>query len=246
MNYDLSALARNFSACIENELIFPETWLKSASIFIPQLVELIGDKHVVIPKPIEDFINVESETLKQILDRNCSNKALSNYHHLYSYILNCLGKHNTLNILQIGIEQNIDTSYIGASLRAFQEYLPFSRIFGADINNNILLSDERIRTSFVDQLNFETFFTLQNTFADPTYDLIIDQGLHSIGANLNTLIFALKKINKNGWIIIEDIGPSFLENWVIVDFVLSQNKEIKTFIIAAKQTFVYAVWKLPI
>jgi len=255
MNYDLTILARNFSACSANDGMFPETWLKSASMFIPQIVELIGDKYEFKPKPIDDFINTDSETLKQILDYHCSDKASThNYHHLYSFILNALGKHNELNILEIGIGTNnpnlVSTmgswGTPGASLRAFQQYLPFSKIFGADIDTNILFTDERIRTTFVDQLNFDSFLTLQNTFAHPTYDLIIDDGLHSIGANLNTLIFALRRINNNGWIVIEDIGPSFIENWIVVDHILSQNKEIRTFIVAAKQTFVYTVWKLPI
>lgn len=80
----------------------------------------------------------------------------------------------------------------GASLYAFKEYLPNANIYGCDIDKDILFENEGIKTCFVDQLDSTTFENISNSFGKIKYDLIIDDGLHSIGANLNTLLFALK------------------------------------------------------
>ena len=63
----------------------------------------------------------------------------------------------------------------------------------------------KINTTFVDQLDMDTFTDLHKTFGNKNYDFIIDDGLHSITANLNTLLFAINHINDNGTIGIEDI-----------------------------------------
>jgi len=46
---------------------------------------------------------------------------------------------------------------------------------------------------------------MNRDFGHLRYDVIIDDGLHSVAANLNTLLFGLTVLNENGWIIIEDI-----------------------------------------
>ena len=51
----------------------------------------------------------------------------------------------------------------------------------------------------------DTFTDLHKTLGNKNYDFNIDDGLHSITANLNTLLFAINHINDNGTIVIEDI-----------------------------------------
>ena len=110
------------------------------------------------------------------------------------------------------------------------------------------MQDDRIKTCYVDQLDASTFDgSIVQTFGKQKYDLIIDDGLHAIGANLNTLLFALDNVNDNGWIVIEDIGANNVSNWTGIDYILSQNKHYETFMIDEKKQgggYMYVVHKL--
>ena len=120
----------------------------------------------------------------------------------------------------------------GASLYAFKEYLPKANIYGADIDKNILFNEDRIKTCFVDQLDLKSFENIKNTFGEIQYDLIIDDGLHSIGANLNTLLFALDNVKLNGWIVIEDIHIP--DNWYTIHYFLSKSNKYNCELIKAR------------
>lgn len=241
-----------FSAGSANDDKNKHLWITGASLFIPQINELL--KHTQyefnILNILEDFKN-DSIILENILNKNISDKANNhNYHILYSYIFNILGVNSNLNVLEIGLGTNnpnlVSTMGIngkpGASLYSFSEYLPNSNIYGADIDTNILFQTNRIKTCYVDQLNIKTFVELSTKFDGIKFDLIIDDGLHSIGANLNTLIFSLDNLNDNGWIVIEDIH--ILENWKAIDFILLSTKKYKTFIIKARGGYLYVINKL--
>jgi hypothetical protein len=240
-----------FSAGSANDEKNKDLWVKGASLFIPQINELLKqtEYNFNIVK-IENFIN-NSSNLENILNKNNSDKANNhNYHILYSYIFNILGVDSNLNILEIGLGTNnpniVSTMGIngtpGASLYSFAEYLSNSNIYGADIDKNILFTSNRIKTYFVDQLNIQTFVELSKNTGGIKFDLIIDDGLHSIGANFNTLLFALDNLNENGWIVIEDIH--IIENWKAIDFIMSSTKKFKTWLISAKGGYLYVLNKL--
>lgn len=243
---DISLLNKNFGANSANNEMYQNLWIKNASLFVHQLNCLFEVKSKIYD--VDEFSSGNSQELINIFNKYNSDKStIHNYDIIYNYILNKLGVNNTLNLLEIGIGTN-NPSLVstmgyygtpGASLRAWSEYLPNSRIYGGDIDINILFTDEnnRIETYYVDQLNLETY----NVFTNIKYDLIIDDGLHSIGANLNTLIFGLKQLKINGWIVIEDIAEQFLENWYIVDFILKQKREYKTYLVKTKATYMYLV-----
>jgi len=204
---------------------------------------------------MKDFKSANFQILADIFTKYGSDKSTSHdYEFIYSYIFDKLGKDSKLNIFEIGLGTNnpalISTMGIngkpGASLYAFREYLQNSFIYGADIDKEILFESEKINTCYVDQLNLNTFDEITKKFGNIKYDLIIDDGLHSIGANFNTLLFALNNLNSNGWIIIEDIAPHFIDNWKSIDFILSTNSQYKTYIIKAKIAYVYVINKLDI
>ena len=113
----------------------------------------------------------------------------------------------------------------GASARAFRDFLPGAEICGADVDRRILFSEERIQTFWVDQLST---VSLQELFANQAnFDLIIDDGLHTIEANLNTLTSAMTAIRPGGWIVIEDIGPDSecLSVWLAVSSIIGDRFE---------------------
>ncbi len=252
MNIDIGSLYR-FSANSTGDLQNIDLWIKGASLFIDQLNSLLKNmNYQPIIYSIETFNNENMNFLKEILDKNKSDKASShNYHILYSYILNKLGK-EILDILEIGLGTNNPTLIStmgecgnpGASLYSWNEYLPNSNIYGADIDKDILFETDRIKTSYVDQLNFTTFNEMQKKFGNKNYDLIIDDGLHSIGANLNTLLFALGNIKMNGWIVIEDM--MIIDNWFVIDYILSNDKRYKSYLIKSKSAYLYVINKINI
>ena len=183
----------------------------------PHLLKQLGDIYSD-PLSIEnvDYFgphNKESDELANLFMQYRSDKSFNGYHLYYARVLNDLGRHNELNILEIGIgtqNKNISSHMgphfkPGASLRAFRDYAYNSQIFGADIDRDIMFSEDRIRTHYVDQLNFDTYAKMNEAFGNPSYDLIIDDGLHAITANLNSILFGLEVIKVGGWIVIEDI-----------------------------------------
>ena len=99
----------------------------------------------------------------------------------------------------------------GGSLRAFRDYLPHAHIYGADYDRQVLFEEARITTAYVDQMDYTTFLALNTSLQGRRFHLVVDDGLHSIGANLNTLIFALEQLEVPGWVVIEDIHLP--DNW---------------------------------
>jgi hypothetical protein len=160
---------------------------------------------------------------KKILDSQGSDKAASNhgYHIIYAHILR--NRSIPINLLEIGMgTNNVDivstmgpNGVPGASLRAFRDFLPYSNIFGADIDSRILFEEDRIQTFQVDQTCLDSMENL-GLQLPKELDLIIDDGLHSPYANLASLIFGLPKIKVGGWIVPEDISSSTLPLWQLV------------------------------
>ena len=80
-------------------------------------------------------------------------------------------------------------------------------MFGADVDEAALFNETRLRTAHVDQLVYPSIEALYHTFGAEPFDVIIDDGLHSAGANLNMLRFALSgALKPGGWFVAEDIG----------------------------------------
>ena len=115
-------------------------------------------------------------------------------------------------------------------------------IYGADVDTDILFSEERISTFFVDQNNLETFSNIPK-LVDNKFDLIIDDGLHYQLSNLNTLIFALSNLNKDGYLVIEDIGVWTIDTWKIVKNLLPNTFESRI-IQMTESNFIFLVKKI--
>jgi hypothetical protein len=170
----------------------------------------------------------EEELLKQLLDHHGSDKASKHrYHQLYARVLS---DPTTISaLLEFGIGTNnpqvvsnmSENGIPGASLRVWRAFLPSSNIHGVDIDAQILFSEERIECHLGDQLSRNSLEELRNRF-DDQLDILIDDGLHSIQANLNTLEMGLKLIRPMGWIFIEDIYPPQADFFLIMSWILMQ------------------------
>jgi hypothetical protein len=236
---DISILGR-FSARSAGDHRRKDLWLRGASEHIPQLnrlqLRLSGFRLSALS--IESFENPESSSLSSILIKHGSDKSRPhNWHLFYSWLFQQLGSLSKLAILEIGMGSN-DPEVIsnmgkagkpGASLRAWAEYCPNSLIFGADVDLKTLFQESRIETMQVDQTELLSLRELPKKFSVDKYDLIIDDGIHSIHGNLNSLLFGLDHVTEGGWIVIEDVYR--LDNWEIPLYLMSQSKEIKAYVI---------------
>jgi hypothetical protein len=189
-----------------------------------------------------------SMELKILFDQYGSDKAsIHNYHLVYGAVLS--DKLAIKNILEVGMGTiNLDVASNmgiygkpGASLRAFRDFCLNAEIYGADIDKRILFSEERIKTFYVDQTDVKTFKQLKNELFE-SFDLVIDDGLHSPNANIATLDFGLQIIKKNGWVIIEDIRVESLSIWKVIYHLISENFE--PFIIQSKSAYIFAAQRL--
>lgn len=155
----------------------------------------------------------DAEDLASLFKKYGSDKSTRhNYYLIYESILR--GRRNEpLNIFEMGIgKPSASVEKSRASSQAFRDWAPKSKIFGADISNDLLFQDERIFTFFADQTDLTTLENLSGKLTDK-FDLIIDDGWHSPWANFNTIIFGLPLLKEDGVMVIEDINKAHIEFW---------------------------------
>ncbi|MFO1097867.1 MAG: hypothetical protein U1E81_06205 [Xanthobacteraceae bacterium] len=198
------------------------------------------------PKTADDY--AAANELKAYFDKWGSDKSTAhNYHLIYGPILK--ERYKIKGLLEIGIG-SIDRNIVsnmglggrpGASLRAFRDFLDQAKIYGADIDRAILFEEDRIETFYVDQTNEESFDDLRSRLPDEL-DIVIDDGLHSPNANLQTLKFGLSKVRIGGWVIVEDIALAAVPLWETVAVLLPSH--YRSAIFQAKGGVVFAVQRL--
>jgi hypothetical protein len=204
---------------------FPSLSLRAANVFPEQLLSLLK----IQDTPLLDFdeffpITQKSKALGNLFDKNGSDKTSHGYERIYSKFFESLEKKKVIQILEIGIGTNSPglissmgrKGRPGASLFAFAEFDSRTSIIGADIDRNILFTANQIQCFFVDQTNLETYYSLLLQSGMSHFDFIIDDGLHSTEANLNSLIFAQNHLAPGGYLIIEDIPDKSLPLWNVV------------------------------
>jgi hypothetical protein len=236
---------------LEKEIM--DLTLKSAVQIFPFIINLQnklgyqGKEIITAEKFCMSFLGgMESaKAFKKTFDKYNSDKTLNhNYHFVYGPIINTIKNLNVVFEIGLGTTYTDVVSHMGqtwkpgASLRAFREYLPEAKIYGADIDKRILFNEKNIETFFIDQTDLLTFNIIDNKI-DTNIDLIIDDGLHSPNANIATLAFALSKISNNGWIVIEDISYHSVTIWKVISNLFPVS--FKTFIIKAENSYVFAI-----
>jgi SAM-dependent methyltransferase len=171
----------------------------------------------------------DSRDLADLFNKYGSDKAgKHNYHVAYASLLR---RHAPLSILEIGLGTNNPrmpsgmgvNGKPGAAERAFRDWAPNSKVYGADVDERVLFAEERIKTFFVDQTKPNTLKELAAKL--PPLDLVIDDGLHFPHANLNTINFALPLLKENGLVVVEDIVKEFIPFWHVAIAVLSARYE---------------------
>jgi SAM-dependent methyltransferase len=102
----------------------------------------------------------------------------------------------------------------GASLRGWRELFPLAQIFGADIDHEILFEEERIKTFYCDQLDPEA---IRDLWSQPELqdgaDILIEDGLHTLEANLSFMEGSLERLRPDGIYVVEDIYNECVDEW---------------------------------
>jgi hypothetical protein len=101
----------------------------------------------------------------------------------------------------------------GASLRMWKEYFPMATVYGADIDTSVLFSEDRIFTSYVDQLSRDSIAMMWCNFTIDQVDIIIDDGLHKYEAGVCLFEESISHLHQNGTYIIEDVCKSDLSRY---------------------------------
>jgi hypothetical protein len=115
----------------------------------------------------------------------------------------------------------------GASLRVWRDYFPNAMIYGADIDKDILFSEDRIISYFVDQTSPESISRLWEKFEGIEFDFMIDDGLHVFEAGACLFENSIQKLAPYGVYVIEDVSHENLRKYkqffnsqpYLVDFV---------------------------
>lgn len=189
----------------------------------------------------ENNIYNTRSSLCNLLNNNGSDKGGKNHNYsiFYNHIFQSI-RNNELNIFELGLGTNNPnilssmrgTGNPGGSLRAWRSYFTNSNIFGADIDQEILFSEDRIKTFYCDQTSPESIKEMWKSIP-VDIDIIIDDGLHELSANFTFLKNSLHKLVDGGFYIIEDIEAS-LEN------------DVKTYIESLDNKFLFVEFvKIP-
>lgn len=174
----------------------------------------------------------DGKALAELLKSHGSDKATRHSYYLAYAGLLANRRAEPLRILEIGIGTNDPNAASsmgaagrpGASLRAWRDWGPQFDVHGADIDRNILFSEDRIATHWVDQTSRASLLSLEQLGRN-SFDLIIDDGLHRPDANLHTLAFALRMLKPGGVFVVEDIIKPLAPFWQAIGDVLADRAD---------------------
>lgn len=176
---------------------------------------------------LSEYVDLESALkLGSLFKQFGSDKCDLGYEVLYQPLLAAITPRigHEITLAEIGLGTNNPDvlsnmgplGHPGASLRAFRAYLERGNLLGGDIDQRVLFQEQRIRTTYVDQLNEES---LDRFFASANRpSLTVDDGLHTLQANLYTFQSWMRHAGPGDWIVIEDIEPSSVNEslWQII------------------------------
>lgn len=140
------------------------------------------------------------------------------YHLLFS------GRRDITKLLEIGIGTASTMTHVedyrpGASLRMWADYFPAADIYALDIDASVLVNEGRIHSM---QCNQRIPHQLKQVAEWGSFDIIIDDGDHTVDSQLTALKYLLPLVKPGGLYIIEDAQEQEeLSNHLSDDFKLA-------------------------
>lgn len=132
------------------------------------------------------------------LKHNTDKSHLHGYLDYYQGHLHTI-KDKKIRFLEVGI-------HLGDSLRMWEEYFQNGEIIGVDIDDKSHIDGGRIKTYIVDQTDPEQLRSIPGNF-----DVIVDDGGHTMEQQQVTLSVLMDKLNSGGTYILEDLQTSCIQ-----------------------------------
>jgi len=142
-------------------------------------------------KVINPYRNSEDVSEKYYISHN-----FSKYYEKYLKKI----KNNKLNILEIGV-------WKGASTASFFHYLPNSNFVAIDYEPKFFYKSKRINFFLCDTSNLKSLLKFKKNLIKINvnkFDIIIDDGAHTLSSILNNFIFFFNLLKSGGIYVIED------------------------------------------
>jgi SAM-dependent methyltransferase len=193
---------------------------------IRKIFQILKEKYFSEINNKLDYLLVHSNKSQSVLSLLCdlhgsdkgslSGRPAHTYTSVYDYLFSPI-RFDVKLLLECGIGTNNPNlpatmginGRPGASLRVWRDYFPNAQIIGVDIDKEILFTEDRIQTGFVDQTLPETilnFFVSLPSEYQNNFDIIIDDGLHTFEAAICLLENSFSQLKDNGLYIIEDMS----------------------------------------
>lgn len=175
------------------------------------------------PRAIYHYPMTDS-TLKELFDKYGTDKARNGYHDVYESLL-APRREDITRVLEVGIgtlDPAAPSSMVGyaaehytpgGSLRAWADYFPNAVIWGLDTQPDTLLEESAfIMTCLADSTKKDQ---VDRVLGDLIFDLIIDDGDHSVGSQVATLRNLWDRVATGGLYVIEDIYSQAAMNRIV-------------------------------
>ena len=147
------------------------------------------------------MMSYKDRTLSEIYDCLKSNNIYTDKGSVHCYCSNfyekqlCRFRHRKTSILEIGVKS-------GASLILWDEYFDDVEITGIDIDLKRLTIIPKSNMKIIEANAYsEEIFN----YIKPSYDVIIDDGPHTVDSQIKFIELYSNRLNVNGILIIEDI-----------------------------------------
>lgn len=149
------------------------------------------------------------DLLTQIANKYGSDKGtvftVSPYHppHNFTSIYNRLFesiRFDVKSVLEIGVFQ-------GSSLRMWEEFFPYAKIYGVDYDPRNVYNSERAKTFVFEQTDKIALQKMFETIGSDL-DIIIDDGSHDIFDQQKTFLSIFKNLKSKGFYVVEDLHSS--------------------------------------
>jgi len=155
--------------------------------------------------------------LGEIAEKNTTDKRPSqhNYTQFYEKYFEPI-RFDNLKILEIGIYRPpLDSGkLVGASLKTWYDYFPNAEIYGVDLYDFKDVENDRIKTLICNQSyredgqDYPGLKSLIDKIGGD-FDIIIDDGGHTMEQQLITLGFMFKHLKPSGIFVVEDLHTSY-------------------------------------
>jgi hypothetical protein len=188
------------------------------SLFPPRNIWISADH-----RDLQKDFSQEAQSLADLFRRFGSDKSSNHsYQYPYAFVLSSLPQGGVIEVglgsVNVNVESNMSwyrNAQPGGSLRVWREIGKFQNIVGADVDADALFSEPGISTFWLDQLDVSSLkiFAEKCESLNPDgYSLVIDDGLHTAEANVNTFESLWPLVKVGGYFVIEDISPSDLHS----------------------------------